>query len=66
MFLRKSTKLVASPGAIRYITELVAVLSQGVSRTAGAVIGVSRITAWLTQASDKTLPDRFAAVSVTT
>jgi len=27
--------------------------------------GVSRITAWLTQASDKVLPDRPRAVSVT-
>jgi len=29
-------------------------------------IGVSRITAWLTQASDKVLPGRASAVSVTT
>ena len=41
-------------------------LSHGVDGAAWAVVGVSRITAWLTQASDKVLPDRFRAVSVTT
>ena len=40
--------------------------SHGVDGAAGAAVGVSSITAWLTQASDKVLPDRFRAVSVTT
>jgi hypothetical protein len=41
-------------------------LSHGVEHGRRAAAGVSRITAWLTQASDKVLPGRVYAASVTT
>jgi hypothetical protein len=41
-------------------------LSHGVDRGCVVAAGVNSITAWLTQASDRALPDRFVAVSVTT
>jgi hypothetical protein len=40
-------------------------LSHGVDGGWRAAAGVNRITAWLTQASDRALPDRSKAVSVT-
>jgi hypothetical protein len=65
-FAQNCQQRVDWPDAKAYSYRFRCALSHGVASDRFPVFGVSSITAWLTQASDRALPNRPRAVSVTT